>query len=66
MQNLRILRRPEVERRTGLARSTLYNLMENDLFPKAIRIGSGAVGWLESEIDSYISARVAERDSREV
>lgn len=62
MQHHRILRRPDVEQRTGLARSTLYHLMSSGLFPKPIHIGPGAVGWLETEIDSYISTRVAERD----
>lgn len=65
MSNLRVLRRPEVEHRTGLARSTIYNLMKNEIFPTPVRVGPGVVGWLESEIDEYIEARIAERDSGE-
>ena len=61
----RILRRTEVEAVTGLSRSTIYNLMKDGVFPTPVRIGLGAVGWLETEVDTYISDRVAERDQRE-
>lgn len=64
MQHHRILRRPDVEQKTGLARSTIYHLMSSGLFPKPINIGPGAVGWLESEIDKFISARITERDEQ--
>jgi prophage regulatory protein len=33
-------------------------------FPKSIRIGTNRKAWLESEIDAWIKARVAERDAK--
>ncbi|MCW9054880.1 MAG: AlpA family transcriptional regulator [Candidatus Pacebacteria bacterium] len=60
----KILRRTKVEALTGLSRSTIYNLMNEGLFPLPIRIGRGAVGWLESEVDSYISSCIEERDQQ--
>lgn len=53
-----ILRRKAVETRTGLSRSSLYEAMAKGRFPKPVRIGSRAVGWLESEIRSWIAQRV--------
>lgn len=57
-----VLRRADVERATGLPRSTLYELMARGTFPKPIRLGARAVGWLETEIVAWQRARVAERD----
>lgn len=61
----RFLRRPEVERTTGLGRSTIYKKMEDGTFPKTVPISGGAVGWLASEIEEWMAARVGERDSAE-
>jgi prophage regulatory protein len=57
-----IIRLPEVKRRTGLSRSTLYARMDSKEFPQSIPLGGGLVGWLESEVTAWIQARVAERD----
>jgi prophage regulatory protein len=50
----RILRRQEVERFTGLSRSSIYALMAENLFPRPIRIGKRAVGWESSTIEEWI------------
>ncbi len=51
----RILRRPEVESRTGLSRSTLYAMIANGKFPKPLRLGKRAVGWTESMLQEWQS-----------
>lgn len=61
----RILRRGAVEARTGLRRSAIYQGIAEGTFPRQVRLGTKAVGWLEHEIDSWIEDRIAERD-REV
>jgi prophage regulatory protein len=53
-----ILRRRHVEQRTGLSRSTLYQYMKDGAFPKPVQLGLRAVGWLESDISKWITARV--------
>jgi len=53
-----ILRRPEVSKRTGLPRSTLYNAIDEGKFPAPISLGARAVGWLESEVNDWIEDRV--------
>jgi prophage regulatory protein len=58
----RFLRRPEVETKTGLSTSAIYEKMVAAEFPKPIPIAKRSVGWLESEVDQWIDARV--RDAR--
>ena len=54
-----IQRRPAVEARTGLARSTIYAKMETGDFPKPIKLGARSVGWLAKEIDDWIEGQVS-------
>lgn len=57
---LSILRRRQVEARTGLARSTIYERVRAGTFPAPFSLGGGkAVGWLESDIDHWIGDLVA-------
>jgi prophage regulatory protein len=58
-QNNRILRQPEVSEKTGRSRAAIYADMEAGHFPKAIKLGGRAVGWLEHEIDEWIENRVS-------
>jgi prophage regulatory protein len=57
-----IIRRPEVERRTGKSKAAIYAQMKAGAFPRAVKIGSRAVGWIEEEIDRYVEAKIAVRD----
>ncbi|TAL40180.1 MAG: AlpA family phage regulatory protein [Alphaproteobacteria bacterium] len=54
----RILRLDDVKARTGLSRSTIYLNISNGSFPRHISLGARCVGWLESEIDAWIQARI--------
>ena len=53
-----ILRRKQVELRTGLSRSTIYQYIKDGAFPKPVHLGPRAVGWLESEVSEWITQRV--------
>jgi prophage regulatory protein len=52
------LRRKQVETRTGLSRSTIYQYIKDGAFPKPVPLGPRAVGWLESDVSDWIAARV--------
>lgn len=52
-----LLRRPEVERETGLSRSTIYERMEAGTFPRPRRIGPRAVAWSANEIEAWKQAQ---------
>ena len=62
-EKLSILRRKQVEKRTGLSRSTIYLRMQEGTFPKPINLGARAVGWLEHEINSWLASRIENRDN---
>ena len=53
-QALAILRRKQVEARTGLRRSTIYAKIAAGEFPASIRLGARSVGWVESEISEWL------------
>jgi prophage regulatory protein len=55
----RLLSRREVEQRTSLSRSTMYQQIADGIFPKQIELGARRVGWLESEINQWIATRIA-------
>jgi len=57
----RILRRAEVEARTGFKRAHLYHLIKEGSFPKPVPIGVRAVGWISTEIDQWINDRLHAR-----
>lgn len=59
---MRIIRLKSVIDATGLARSTVYKYVGEGTFPKPIPLGDRCVGWLESEVQDWILARVEERD----
>ena len=56
-----ILRLPEVQRRTGLSRSTIYAYASRGQFPGAVPVGQRAVGWVEDEVSDWIQRRIASR-----
>jgi len=53
-----ILKRKQVQARTGVSRSGIYQKMADGDFPKSISLGPRAVGWLESSIDAWIQNRI--------
>ena len=60
-----IVRLPAVLDITGLKRSTLYKRVAGGNFPRPIRLGPRAVGWIRHEVDEWLRARIAEsRDPR--
>jgi len=59
----RLLKFEQVHQRTHRSRSRLYADMLEGNFPKPIKLGARAVAWVESEIDAWIEARMADRDA---
>lgn len=60
---MHILRLPEVIAKTGRSRSTLYADIEAGKFPKPVKLGARAIGFVADEIDDWIAARIAEREA---
>jgi prophage regulatory protein len=62
----RILRRQLVEAQTGLSRSKIYDLVAREQFPRPVKIGARAVGWVEADIAAWINEKIeaAKREGR--
>ncbi|HZZ21114.1 MAG TPA: AlpA family phage regulatory protein [Roseiarcus sp.] len=60
---LRILRVGDVAAQTGLSPATIYRLAQEDKFPRQVKLGDAAAGWLDHEIEAWLEARVQERDA---
>lgn len=57
---MQVLRLPEACAKTGLNRTSLY---ADPTFPKPIKLGPRARGWVEAEIDEWIESKRRERDA---
>jgi|OpeIllAssembly_1097287.scaffolds.fasta_scaffold2374680_1 prophage regulatory protein len=58
----RVLRLPEVLLRTGKRRTSLLQAVRRGDFPRPIHLGPRAIGFVESEVEAWIDARMVERD----
>lgn len=46
------------------SRTHIKRLMDDDKFPRPVKVGERRIAWLESEILAWLEARVAERDNK--
>ena len=53
-----ILRLPTVKARTGLSRSTIYLRVAKGSFPAPVSLGGRAVGWIEVEVNDWLTKRI--------
>ena len=58
------LRMPSVLKWTGLARSTIYQLIAQDQFPAQVRLAERAVGWRRTDLARWSATRRATRHRR--
>lgn len=59
-----LLRRREVEARTGLSRSSIHQLIRDKKFPANIELHGRCRCWVASEVDAWIAARIAAARSK--
>lgn len=57
-----LLRRPDVERITGLSRSSIYAKIKTGEFPRPVPLTSRIVAWIESEIVGWVQSRIDVRE----
>lgn len=54
----RIIRRRQVQEITGLKKSHIYAMAKTGRFPRQVKLGDKAVGWVEQEVTGWIDGRV--------
>jgi prophage regulatory protein len=63
-KNIRFIRLRTVVNKTGLSRSTIYNKIKSGskyfdpTFPNQIKLGGGAVAWIECEVDDWMLSQI--------
>ena len=60
-QGIRILRLTQVIEITGLRKTKLYELQASGEFPMRVQITPRSVGWVEAEIQAWLTERLAAR-----
>ncbi|URW82155.1 AlpA family phage regulatory protein [Alcaligenes sp. DN25] len=61
----RIVRLKQLSAIIGLGKSTVYDYLDpksprhDPTFPKPIKLGASAVGWLEEEINGWLDLRIS-------
>ena len=58
---IRILRLAQVIDMTGLGKTKIYELQAQGRFPMSVRITAHSVGWVEQEVQAWLTGRLAER-----
>ncbi|WP_323885402.1 helix-turn-helix transcriptional regulator [Aeromonas caviae] len=61
-QRHRFIRMREAIQKTGLSKSSIYDLMAKGHFPQTISLGGRAVAFIESEVDAWMAERIATRN----
>ncbi|WP_323897580.1 helix-turn-helix transcriptional regulator [Aeromonas allosaccharophila] len=60
---LRYIRMKETCHKTGLSKSSIYDLMNAGAFPKTIKLGGRSVAFVEAEVNAWMAERLtASRD----
>ena len=61
---MRLIKLKEVKEMTTLAKPTIYRLIAAGMFPKQVSTGERSVAWVLSEVEDWISGRMAEREGK--
>lgn len=56
MNEVRLLRLPQVEKITGLKKSAIYAKIKEGVFPAAVRLGSRSVAWKSTSVQAWIKS----------
>lgn len=59
---MRLIKIKAVMEMTGLCRSSVYQLITENEFPKQVMLGVRSVAWVEKEIEDWIISKVNDRN----
>ncbi|MDG2518084.1 helix-turn-helix transcriptional regulator [Lysobacter soli] len=59
-EQTKIIRLPTVSEMTGLPRATIYDHIAKGTFPRQVKIGPRAAGWIAADVEAWIQSRIAE------
>ncbi len=53
----RVIREPEVKKKTHTSRTTRWRKVRRGLFPAPVELGPNSIGWFEDEVEAWLAAR---------
>lgn len=56
---LRFIRMREVIKKTGLCKSSIYDLINKKDFPQPIHLSARSVAFIESEVEAWMADRIS-------
>jgi len=57
MENIAIIRLPQVMQLVGLRRTSIYDMMKMGTFPRSVALGARAVGWRLGDVRAWLKSR---------
>lgn len=63
---LALLRQPDVSKKFGAARPTIYEWMAEGLFPRPLKLGPKFAAWPEHECNAILAARIQGKSKDEI
>lgn len=61
---MRLIKLKQVMDLTSLSRSAIYKFMQEERFPKQVRLSPTSVAWVEGEVEDWIEEKIFERDEQ--
>jgi prophage regulatory protein len=58
---IRMLRLSQVIERTGLGKTSIYELQKNDRFPRSVHLTSHCVRWIDAEVETWLMQQALAR-----
>ena len=56
----------DVQNATGMARSTLYSKIDDGLFPPPVKLGARFACWPDTELETWMQARIAGHSDEDI
>lgn len=60
-EDVRILRFPDVVRKTGMSKSDIYGRIRRNEFPEPVQLGPRSIGFVEREVNGWLHGLISKR-----
>ena len=60
---MKLLSKTQVREKVLYSPAHIARLEAEGRFPKRVKLGASRVGWIENEVEDWLLARIAERDT---
>ena len=54
-----LIRIKQVQKQTGIARSTIYKLLALKRFPQPVKLTEKAIGWPQKSINDWVASKIS-------